>query len=66
MEKTKYDFMELFGITPNLKYHAYDYAIQVCNGCWEVYQNSEDNLKEMQFEIAKIIALKLNAPIPVQ
>ena len=64
--KTIHDCHKLFGITTGMRYHAYDYAVQVCQGCFKLYSESKtDDERDVNWEISKIIVNKLNAPIPV-
>lgn len=64
--KTIYDYHKLFGITTGMKYHAHDYACQACMGSFELYKNAKtEEERDFHYEVAEIIANKLNAPIPI-
>jgi len=64
--KTIFDYFNIFRIQYGARYHAYDYACQVCNKSFKLYEEAKtDKEREMSWEIAKIIASKLNAPIPI-
>lgn len=64
--KTIFDYHKLFGITTGMHYHACDYACQVCIKSFEMYENSKtDEERHVNYKIAKIIAGKLNPPIPI-
>lgn len=66
MNKTIYDYHILFGITTGAYYHAFDYACQVCDKSFELYEkaNTEEE-KRQHWEIAKMTAMHINAPIPI-
>lgn len=65
--KTIYDYHRLFGIETGAYYHAYDYACQVCKQSFELYENSKsDGERELNYALAKVVASKLNAPMPIK
>lgn len=64
--KTIFDYHKLFGITTGVRYHAYDYAVQVCYGSFKLYSESKtDSERNANWKIAEIVASRINAPIPV-
>lgn len=67
MRRTKLDYMGMFGIGLGMHYHAFDKAVQVCNGCYELYEKSKnDEERELNFSIAQKIARTMNPPIPIE
>lgn len=66
MNKTIYDFYGLFGIQVGLHYHAFDYAVQVCNKSFKLYEETKDELKELCWETAQKVAKTMNPPIPIE
>lgn len=65
--KNKLDFLKMFGIIPGMTYHAYDYAVNVCNQSFELYEKSKtEEEREINLQIIEIIAKSTFPPIPIE
>lgn len=65
-EKTKIDFLRLFGVIIGAHYHAFDMAIQTANKAYEMYIDTPKEEREANWELASIVAKHMNPPIPIE
>lgn len=65
-EKTKINFLELFGIVIGKHYHALDIAVQTAYKAYELYIKAPKEEKEIHWIMATTVAKYMNPPVPIE
>lgn len=65
-EKTKVDFLRLFGIVIGAHYYAFDIAVQTASKAYDLYIDSTEEERKVNWKMAEIVAKHMNPPIPIE